>query len=132
MTRNNQDKLRFGRVSQHVFVRRERARGRVTRPRVEATSFNGSQGRGSQPSGSPTCSRMFQASTFHARVDEAHEDALEAYYVNQEEFVTDANVPVKLSRGPLDTSLLHLYVDHAARHVWEGEEYLFTFTLHLF
>lgn len=44
-----------------------------------------------------------------------------------------AKVPVDdYPCGPFDTSLLNLYGDHDARHVWEGKVYLLTFVLHLF
>lgn len=52
MAENNKDNLRLGRESQHVSVRCERVRDRPTRPRVNVISFDGSQGRGSQPSAS--------------------------------------------------------------------------------
>lgn len=78
----------------------------VTRSRVDATSFDVSQGRGSQPYGST--SRGHMSPTY-----EAPEDALEApeaYEVNQEDLVADADAPVdSYSGGPFDTSLLHLY-----------------------
>lgn len=100
-------------------------RGLETGTGIYATSFDGSQCRGSQPSTSTSWIRMSQASTSR----ETHA----TYQANQEELVIDVGVPVdSYLGGTFDTFLLHIYGDHVARRVLEWERYLFTFALHLF
>lgn len=75
---------------------------------------------------------MSQASTSRGHVsptDEAPE-ASEAPEAREKLVVNSPvdNYPI----GPFDTFLLHLYGDHATRHVGEWEVYLFIFALHLF
>lgn len=111
-------------------------RGPQARPRVDANLFDGSHGRGPQPSGFTSCNFLSQASTSRGHMSsnyETFEDALEACKANKKEPITDADAPIdNYPGGPFDTSLLHLYRYHAARHVWEVEVYLFTFALHVF
>lgn len=44
MAENNQDIIRLDCVSQHIFVQCEKARGRATRPPVDESSFDCSEG----------------------------------------------------------------------------------------
>lgn len=113
-------------VSQQVSVWHERAWGRATRPWVGAKLFDGSQGRGSQRTTFTPQSRMSQTSTSQGHMSPAYE-------ANNKEPISDAYASVNsYPRGLFDTSLLHLYGKHAARHVWKWEIYLFTFASHMF
>lgn len=126
----NQDRMKYGRVSQHASVYRERAVH--SRRRVSATSFDveasTSHGYVSQTSQG----RMFQTSTFRGHVSPTDPPTYEAPKAQQEEPAAIVHpIPNSFLRGPYDTSLLPLYVEHVTRHVWEGNVHLFTFTLHL-
>ena len=79
--------------------------------------FDGSQGQGSQSSGSTSCSYLSQASTSWGHVSLAYE-APEAYEGIKEEPTADTDAFVdSYPGGPYDTFLLHLYEDHVSRHV---------------
>lgn len=76
---------------------------------------SGSLRRGSQPLGSASRRCLFHASTSRGHKspdDAAVPEAPKAH----EEVVVDAPLESYLG-GPFDTSLLHLYVDQAVRHV---------------
>lgn len=120
MAKNNQDILTLGRISQHVHVRCERVRAMPTRPLVDATSFDGLQGWGSQPYASTFRSHLSQASISRGDVSPAYEasEAPKAYETNQEELIADEYALVDdYSGGPFVTLLLYFYGDHVARHV---------------
>lgn len=110
---NNHDRTRLGRVSQTVSVQCEGVTSRTTRPRVDDNLFDSSQRRGSQPSISASRSCLSHAYTLWGH--ESPNDAIEPKVLEapkaQEEVVIDS------LGGPFDTSLLHLYAHHAARHV---------------
>lgn len=95
------------------------------RPRVSASSFD--------VEASTSHDRVSQTSTSWGHASPTDPPTYEAHEAQQEEsIVVDAPVHDSFSRGPYDTSLLLLYAEHAARHVWERNVYLFTFILHLF
>lgn len=115
MAKNNTHWIRLDHLSQTASVRHERGTTRTTRPQVADNSFDDAstwQPQGSHPHGSR--SRLSQA---YDVVDPEVPGDAEAPKV-QEKVVVDA--PLKnYPWGIFDTSLLHLYVDHAARHVRE-------------
>lgn len=122
-------KIRLDRLSQTTSVRHEMVVARTTRARVNDNLFDDSQRQGSQPSGSTSDSLLPQTSTLwgHMSLDDETPKAPEA----QDKLA--ANVFVESYPGGLfDTSFLYLYGDHVASHVWKGEVYLFTFSLHMF
>lgn len=75
MSENNPKRIRLDRVSQIASVRRERVAARTMRPRVNDKSFDGSQHRSSQLSGSASRRCLSQAST--SRGHESPNDAVE-------------------------------------------------------
>lgn len=46
---------------------------------------------------------------------------VEASGVHFDELVVVVVIPGVFLRGPYETSLIPLYVNHASRHVWDGE-----------
>lgn len=135
MAENNPGRVRPKHVSQTASVQRERVTTRTARPRVYDNSFDGSQPPssqcwGSQPSGYSSHCLLSQVSTSrgHDFVDDvADPETPEA----QEEAATHGPLESYLG-GPFDISLLHLYADHAAKHVWEWEVYIFSFAIYIF
>lgn len=77
--------------------------------------FDGSQRQGSQQSGSASRSCISQASTSQGH--ESPDNVVESKVLKAQEEVNVYAPFESYLRCPLDTSLLHLYVDHVARHV---------------
>lgn len=103
---DNQERSRHGRVSQCVSICKEKAR--PLGPTIWETSLVG-EGLSSQVHGSPTLSFRIHVS---AAFVETH-PSLEVFVA--------LDVPKGFPRGPSNLSLLLMYLNHTARHIWDGE-----------
>ena len=122
MAENNTGWIRLWRMSQTALVQLERVAAKTTRPRVAENSFDIASNL--QPRGS-------HASSSRSRLSQAYEVIDSEASKPHGEVVVDVLLE-SYSLGLFETSLLQLYVDHVARHVWEGEVYFFSFRIDMF
>lgn len=111
-------------MSQTVSVRRERVVASTEGPWVNDNLFNGSQSSSLQSLGSSSCNCLTQESISQGHKSPDYAAGPEVPEASKGQAKAADTLESYLG-DPFDTSLLHLYVDHVARNIWEGKVYFF-------